>query len=129
MAKGLRERRGKMSEATREYVIEKSRQVIHAYINRINESEQYFDCISIEGQTLINNYSNNIEKQKDLFEDFLINDDFFENITDEQLLLLMNKCRELNKLYELNVRDIYKINERKSGAYESNYRFIIHFLF
>ena len=128
MAKGLRERRGKMSEATREYVIEKSRQVIHAYINRINESEQYFDCISIEGQTLINNYSNNIEKQKDLFEDFLINDDFFENITDEQLLLLMNKCRELNKLYELNVRDIYKINEitqesgKKSDFIDTDYK-------
>lgn len=52
-----------MSEATREHVIDKSRQVIQAYTDRIKSSENYIDYFPIEGKTLINNYSNNIEKQ------------------------------------------------------------------
>lgn len=100
-----------MSEATRKYVIEKSRQVLQAYTDRIKSSEQYIDYLSLEGQTLIKDFSNNIDNQKELLEEFLINDDFFENITDEQLVLLMNKCTELNKLYELHVKNLYKINE------------------
>lgn len=117
-----------MAEATREYVIEKSRQVIQAYTDRIISSENYIDYFPIEGQTLIKDFSNNIDNQKELLEEYLINDDFFENITDEQLVLLMNKCTELNKLYELHVKDLYKINkiaqetDKKSEFIDNNYK-------
>ena len=100
-----------MSEATREHVIDKSRQIIKSYVNRVKSFETQNDYLSIEGKSLINNYSKNIDNQKDLFEEFLINDVFFENISDDQLILLMNKCRELNRLYELHVKDLYKINK------------------
>lgn len=38
-----------MSEATREHVIDKSRQIIKSYVNRVKSFETQNDYLSIEG--------------------------------------------------------------------------------
>lgn len=55
-----------MAEATREFAIAKTMEILRAYVRKIEDAKEYFDCLSVEGREIVRNYDNNTDGQKTL---------------------------------------------------------------
>lgn len=99
----------RMAEATREFAIAKTMEILRAYVRKIEDAKGYLDCLSPEGRRIVENYDNNVDGQKTLLLDACNNDKFFLGMTDEMVLAYADVCRKLNDRFDLNVKKVYPI--------------------
>lgn len=100
-----------MAEATREFAIAKTMEILRAYVRKIEDAKGYLDCLSPEGRRIVENYDNNVDGQKTLLLDACNNDKFFSGMTDEMVLAYADVCRKLNDRFDLNVKKVYPIEK------------------
>lgn len=100
-----------MAEATREFAIAKTMEILRAYVRKIEDAKGYLDCLSPEGRRIVENYDNNVDGQKTLLLDACNNDKFFLGMTDEMVLAYADVCRKLNDRFDLNVKKVYPIEK------------------
>lgn len=101
----------RMAEATREFAIAKTMEILRAYVRKIEDAKGYLDCLSPEGRRIVENYDNNVDGQKTLLLDACNNDKFFLGMTDEMVLAYADVCRKLNDRFDLNVKKVYPIEK------------------
>ena len=100
-----------MSEATRDFAITKTREILQAYINKIEDAKGYLDYIPIEGRKIVNNYDKNVDDCKILILEACNNEGFFSDMTDEMVLQYADVCYKLNETFDLNVKNFHPINK------------------
>lgn len=111
-----------MAEATREFAIAKTMEILRAYVRKIEDARGYFDCLSPEGRRIVENYDNNVDGQKTLLLKASDNKDFFSGMTDEMVIAYADVCRKMNDRFDLNVKKVYPIERLaadKKGFWET----------
>ena len=98
-----------MGEATREFAIAKTMEILRAYVRKIEDAKGYLDCLSPEGRQIVEDYDKNADGQKTLLLKASESEDFFSGIPDEAVLAYADVCRKMNERFELNVKEVYPI--------------------
>ncbi len=122
-----------MSEVTRNDTEELCRNVCKSYKNKIETLINDAGRLSKNGQILVSNYENNLDSEKDFFDQAVNDIKFFTDYYDKDLLKIAKYCYTINKNFKLGVKfdsEITKIvpdaKEQKInlGKYESGWIFI-----
>ena len=98
-----------MGEVTREFAIAKTMEILRAYVRKIEDAKEYFDCLSPEGRQIVEDYDKNVDGQKTLLLKASESEDFFLGMSDEAVLAYADVCRKMNERFELNVKKVYPI--------------------
>lgn len=98
-----------MGEATREFAIAKTMEILRAYVRKIEDAKGYLDCLSPEGRRIVEDYGNNADGQRTLLLKASESEDFFSGMPDEAVLAYADVCRKINERFELNVKKVYPI--------------------
>ena len=111
-----------MGEATREFAIAKTIEILRAYVRKIEDARGYLDCLSPEGRQIVEDYDKDADGQKTLLLKASGSEDFFSGMPDEAVLAYADVCRKMNERFELNVKEVYPIERLaadKKGFWET----------
>ena len=98
-----------MGETTREFAIAKTMEILRAYVRKIEDAKEYFDCLSPEGRKIVEDYDKDADGQKTLLLKASESEDFFSGMSDEAVLAYADVCRKINDRFELNVKKVHPI--------------------
>ena len=107
-----------MAEATSSYVLYNSRRILNAYSRKVKEAKTYFNLLSNEGRSLVNNYENNEQNIETFINSAIYDINFFASYTDKQLIELADYCFTINKNLQLGIQfpnKITKINNKEKN--------------
>lgn len=108
-----------MSEITREHAFFNIRTVLNAFVNKVENAKGYIEYLSPEGKDIVQAYESDKDNCKTLLFAAKENDEFFNNLSDEEFVEYVNICYELNKLFGLRVKNLYKVTKIKDcGEYK-----------
>ena len=93
-----------MSEATRNYTEELCRSVCKSYKSKIETLISDAGRLSKNGQILVSNYENNLDSEKDFFNQAVNDNKFFLDYSDQDLLKIAKYCYIINKNFMLGVK-------------------------
>jgi len=100
-----------MSEITREHAFFNIRTVLNAFVNKVENAKGYIEYLSPEGKDIVQAYESDKDNCKTLLFAAKENDEFFNNLSDEEFVEYVNICYELNKLFGLRVKNLYKVKK------------------
>lgn len=100
-----------MAEITKETTILNIKNVLKAFMKKVEEAKNYIDFLPLEGREIVDNYDSNKDKTKDLLNESITKENFFEGLTNEELIDYANTCYELNEQFDLRVRNLCKVTK------------------
>lgn len=108
-----------MSEITREHALFNIKTVLNIFVNKLENAKEYIDYLSSEGKEIVQAYESDKDDCKTLLFAAKENEEFFEGLSDENIIEYANICYELNKLFGLRVKNLYKVTKIKDcGEYK-----------
>lgn len=108
-----------MAEITKETTILNIKNVLKAFMKKVEEAKNYIDFLPLEGREIVDDYDSNKDKTKDLLNESITKENFFEGLTNEELIDYANTCCELNEQFDLRVRNLCKVTKIKTdGLYK-----------
>lgn len=108
-----------MAEITREHALFNIRTLLNAFLNKLENAKEYIDYLSSEGKEIVQAYESDKDDCKTLLSSAKENEEFFEGLSDEDIIEYANICYELNKLFGLKVKNLYKVTKIKDcGEYK-----------
>lgn len=114
-----------MAEATREFAIAKTMEILRAYVRKIEDAKGYLDCLSPEGRRIVEDYDNNADGQRTLLLKASESEDFFSGMPDEAVLAYADVCRKINERFELNVKEVHPIERLAADGNISQIRYFL----
>lgn len=114
-----------MAEATREFAIAKTMEILRAYIRKIEDAKGYLDCLSPEGRKIVEDYDKDVDGQKTLLLKASESEDFFLGMSDEMVLAYADVCRKMNERFDLNVKDFHPIERLTANGNISQIRYFL----
>ena len=100
-----------MAEITKETTILNIKNVLKAFMKKVEEAKNYIDFLPLEGREIVDDYDSNKDKTKDLLNESITKENFFEGLTNEELIDYANTCYELNEQFDLRVRNLCKVTK------------------
>lgn len=100
-----------MAEITKETTILNIKNVLKAFMKKVEDAKNYIDFLPLEGREIVDNYDSNKDKTKDLLNESITKENFFEGLTNEELIDYANTCYELNEQFDLRVRNLCKVTK------------------
>lgn len=108
-----------MAEITKEHALFNIRTLLNAFLNKLENAKEYIDYLSSEGKEIVQAYESDKDDCKTLLSSAKENEEFFEGLSDEDIIEYANICYELNKLFGLKVKNLYKVTKIKDcGEYK-----------